>query len=93
MFSTKKMLAREDWGFAKSSLWVDKDIGELKLGDETILAVTVDGCKLKVSYGDGWEEYLKKDSTEFADLLQESESKLARRTGAGKGAGKGKALR
>ena len=85
LFGAKWMLSQ--WGYVKTSMWVDEDTFTLHMGNEKVLkAIVVDGA-LKVEYGTGWEDYLT--SAEWKKILQESQDTFSRSTGK-KGVGKGK---
>ena len=91
LFAVKKMLTSKEWGFASKSLWVDKDEQVLNIGkDEKILHVSVVEAKLKIVYGEGWQEYLTTDNEVYANILADAEDKASRGTVATKGIVKGK---
>ena len=42
LFDLKKMLVREEWGYTRESVWVDKPKKTISLGGKMILGVTMD---------------------------------------------------
>ena len=87
LFGTKSLMI--EWGFPRNTLWADPEEYTLQMGDDNIFEIKVEGGEMIVTYGNGWEEYLKND-TQWQELLKTHAGKLQKGKAA-KGAGKGKA--
>ena len=85
-FAVKMLMA--DWEWQSQALYVDKNSGTLYLGEEMMLVSRVEGGTFKISYSDGWEEYLKSDA--FTGIVDGLQKKMAKGKGGTKGSGKGK---
>ena len=63
-------------------------------GSEHVLSAKVDGNSLKVTYGQGWEDYIfnteHPDNLFWKGVLETAANKLKKKSGATKGLGKGK---
>ena len=81
----------EEWGYDKSSIWaeVDETGANLWHHNDLVLAAKIEDHSLITTYGDGWEEYLNKDThPQINNLLQMNRQKVA--GAATKSSGKGK---
>ena len=90
LFGIKKQMV--EWGFDKSTIWVDKDNSCILCGLDYMASISIDGKtgKLSMHYGDDWETYLKEGNLEA--LLEKSQESLtrAKNPSTSKGKGKGK---
>ena len=84
LFGVKKLLGA--WGYNTLNLWVDKNTKSISFGKETILSISVDQLKMKLTYGAFWEEHIGNDA-DFKMLLKTEQGNLVRSS---KGNGKGK---
>ena len=68
------------------SLWADPETGSVTLWGEKVLKGSIEGEKLIIEYGDGWEEYLHDTKfPEFKNMVTTLSAKLVK---GGKGEGK-----
>ena len=95
LFAAKNMLL--EWGWDKTSLWVDKEEQRLKCGDDLVSAVCVADGQIHPTYGEGWNDYIfskeHPDNTLWKDTLKAAAEKLSRKATSTKGKGKGKSTK
>ena len=77
-------------------MWVDKETQELTCGEdrERVMSVRVEDSKIKVDYGEGWEEYIfsreHPDNKFWKEVLTSASEKLSKKMQPSKGSGKGR---
>ena len=71
VFGTKYLLDK--------SLWADPEIGSVTLWGEKVLKGSIEGEKLIIEYGNGWEEYLHDTKfPEFKNMVTALSAKLVK---------------
>ena len=75
LFACKTLMASPEWGYSKTSIWVDLEKSTILLGSDTVVEMSILDRKLNVKTGSGYEAFVQDPG--WQQILKDAQTKLS----------------